>query len=112
MEQIEYSDFAKVDIRVGRVLKCEDFPEARKPMYKFTVDFGPEIGVKVSAGQFTKNYTKEELVGKLVVGAINLVPKKIGSFTSEFITLGLTDVEGAAVLLVPTKEVPLGERMY
>ncbi|HEY4497033.1 MAG TPA: tRNA-binding protein [Candidatus Paceibacterota bacterium] len=110
--EIQYSDFEKVDIRVGKIIKVEDFPEARKLMYKFTVDFGPEVGIKISAGQFTKNYTKDELMGRLIIGCINLVPKKIGPFTSEFITLGLTDRDGNAVLLSPDKDVSLGERMY
>ncbi|OGI68028.1 tRNA-binding protein [Candidatus Nomurabacteria bacterium RIFCSPLOWO2_01_FULL_41_12] len=108
---ITYEDFAKVDIRAGEVLEVEDFPEARKPMYKITVDFGPEIGIKKSSGQFTQNYTKEELVGKTIIGVVNFPPKKIGPFFSEFLTLGLADEEDKVVLLMPTQKVPKGAEM-
>lgn len=108
---ISYEDFEKVDIRAGEVLEAEDFPEARKPMYKITVDFGPEIGVKKSSGQFTQNYTKEELVGKMIIGVVNFPPKKIGPFVSEFLTLGLADEEDKIVLLMPTKKVLKGAKM-
>ena len=108
---ITYEDFEKVDIRAGEILEAEDFPEARKPMYKITVDFGPEIGIKKSAGQFTQHYTKEELVGKTIIGVINFPPKKIGPFFSEFLTLGLTDLEDKVVLLMPTQKVPKGAKM-
>ena len=108
---ITYEDFEKVDIRAGEILEAEDFPEARKPMYKITVDFGPEIGVKKSSGQFTQNYTKEELVGKMIIGVLNFPPKHIGPFISEFLTLGLVDEDDKVVLLMPTKKVPKGAKM-
>ena len=108
---ITYQDFEKVDVRAGEILEVEDFPEARKPMYKITVDFGLEIGIKKSSGQFTQHYTKEELVGKMIIGVINFLPKKIGSFVSEFLTLGLADQEDKVVLLFPDKKVPKGSKM-
>lgn len=108
---ITYDDFEKVDIRAGEVLEVHDFPEARKPMYQITVDFGPEIGIKKSAGQITANYTKEELVGKTIIGVVNFPSKKIGPFFSEFLTLGLADENDKVVLLMPTQKVPKGSRM-
>ena len=108
---ITYEDFEKVDIRAGEIMEVEDFPEARKLMYKITVDFGPEIGIKKSSGQFTHHYTKEELVGKTIIGVVNFPPKKIGPFFSEFLTLGLIDLEDKVVLLMPTKKVPKGAKM-
>jgi len=90
----------------------EDFPEARKPAYKLTIDFGPEIGVKKSSVQITKHYTKNEIVGKLVIGVVNFPPKQIGHFLSEVLTLGLPDENGDVVLLMPTKKVPKGARMF
>ncbi len=109
---INYDDFEKVDIRVGRVLQAEDFPKARKPSYKLTIDFGPEIGVKKSSAQITQHYTKEELVGKLVMAVVNFPPKQIGPFISEVLTLGLSDGNGDVVLIAPTKAVPLGGKMF
>src|SRR6266567_4883438 len=102
---ITYEDFEKVDIRVGKILSVEDFPEARKPAYKLTIDFGSEIGTKRSSVQITKHYTKEDLVGKLVIGVVNFPPKQIGPFISETLTLGLPDGSGGVVLLSPSKEV-------
>lgn len=107
-----FSDFEKIDIRVGRVISVEDFPEARKPMYKITVDFGSEIGMKRSAVGATENYTKEKLQGKLVLGLVNLPPKQIGPFTSEFLTLGVSDESGHCVLVSPDAEVPLGGKLF
>lgn len=110
--QISYEDFDKVDIRVGRVVKVEDFPEARKPLYKITVDFGEEIGIKRSAVGATRLYKKEDLQDKLILGLINMSPKQIGPFTSEFLTLGVSDVEGQCILVVPDKKVQFGARLY
>jgi tRNA-binding protein len=109
---ITYEDFEKVDIRVGRILKVEDFPQARKPAYILEIDFGPEIGVKKSSAQLTTNYTKEELIGKLVIAVVNFPVKRIGPFLSEVLTLGLPDGNGGVVLLCPTQEVPLGGKMF
>jgi tRNA-binding protein len=109
---ISYDDFEKVDIRVGRIIGVEDFPQARKPAYKLQIDFGPEIGVKRSSAQITKHYTKEELLGRLVIGVVNFPPKQIGPFRSECLTLGVPDERGDVVLLTPTKEVPVGGKMF
>jgi len=109
---ITYQDFEKVDIRVGTVVNVDGFPEARKPTYKLTIDFGPEIGTKKSSVQITKHYTKEELLGKQVIGVVNFPQKQIGPFTSETLTLGLPDENGDVVLLMPTKKVPNGKKMF
>lgn len=109
---ITYDDFTKVDIRVGTITAVEDFLEARKPAYKLTIDFGPEIGTKKSSVQITTLYTKEQLLGKQVVAVVNFPPKQIGPFISEVLTLGLPDASGNVVLLAPTIHVPNGGRMY
>jgi len=109
---ISYGDFEKVDIRVGRIVNVEDFPQARKPAYRLTIDFGPEIGLRKSSAQITKHYTKDELLGREVMGVVNFPPKQIGPFISEVLTLGVPDGEGGVVLLAPTKEVPPGGRMF
>lgn len=108
---ITYSDFEKVDIRVGKIVEVEDFPQARKPAYKLTIDFGPEIGIKRSSAQVT-NYSKEELLGKLVMGVVNFPARQIGPFFSEVLTLGVPDGDGNVILLSPTREVPVGGRMF
>ncbi len=109
---INYQDFEKVDIRVGEIMRVEDFPEARKPAYKLIVDFGTEIGIKKSSAQITKHYSKEELVGKLIIGVVNFPPKQIGRFLSEVLVLGLPDENGDVVLLSPTKKVPKSGKMF
>ncbi len=109
---ITYDDFTKVDIRVGKITKVEDFPEARKPAYKIWIDFGVEIGTKVSSAQITKHYSKDNLIGKQVIGVVNFPPKQIGPFKSEVLTLGLTDENGDVVIVAPTKEVPLGGKLF
>lgn len=109
---ISYGDFEKVDIRVGRIVKVEDFPQARKPAYKLEIDFGPEIGRKRSSAQITVHYTKEDLLGRLVMGVVNFPPRQIGPFISEVLTLGVPDGEGNVVLLTPTKDVPIGGKMF
>lgn len=109
---ITYQDFEKVDVRVGAIIRVEDFPEARKPAYKLTIDFGQEIGTKKSSVQITKHYPKEELVGKQIIGVVNFPPKQIGPFVSEVLTLGVPDENGDVVLLVPTKKVPNGGKMF
>ncbi|HEY4389240.1 MAG TPA: tRNA-binding protein [Ktedonobacteraceae bacterium] len=112
MATINYSDFENVDIRVGKIVRAEDFPKARKPAYKLVIDFGPEIGLKKSSAQITTHYTKEELPGKLVVAVVNFPPKQIGPFISEVLTLGLPDGEGGVILLSPTHNVPLGGKLF
>jgi tRNA-binding protein len=109
---ITYEDFERVDIRVGKIIQVEDFPQARKPAYKLTIDFGPNIGIKRSSAQIVRHYTKDELLGKQVMGVVNFLPKQIGPFLSEVLTLGVPDGNGDVVLLSPTKEVPLGGRMF
>jgi tRNA-binding protein len=108
---IDFDDFLKVDIRVGRITRVEEFPEARKPAWKLWVDFGPEIGEKRSSAQIT-NYTREELEGSLVVAVVNFPPRQIGPVRSEVLVLGVPDEEGRVTLLRPTSEVPLGGRMF
>jgi tRNA-binding protein len=108
---ISYDDFMAVDMRVGRVVGVEDFPEARKPAWKLTIDFGDELGVKRSSAQIT-NYAREELEGRLVVAVVNFPPRQIGPFMSEVLTLGASDEEGLIILLAPDADVPLGARIH
>ncbi len=108
---IDFDQFLAVDMRVGRVTAVEEFPQARKPAWKLTIDFGPEIGVKRSSAQIT-NYGREELEGRLVVAVVNFPPRQIGPFMSEVLTLGVPDADGAVVLLVPDKDVAPGARMF
>ena len=108
---IEFDDFLKVDMRVGRVIGVEDFPEARKPAWKLTIDFGDEIGVKRSSAQIT-NYSREELEGRLVVAVVNFPPRQIGPVRSEVLTLGASNEAGEVILLAPGSEVPLGARIH
>jgi tRNA-binding protein len=112
METIQYSDFEKVDIRVGTIIAVHDFPEARKPAYKLDIDFGPEIGIKKSSAQITLHYIKDELVGKQVIGVVNFQPRQIGKFMSEVLTLCLPDAEGAVVLLEASIPVPNGGKLF
>lgn len=109
---IQYSDFEKVDIRVGKIVEVEDYPEARKPCYKLQIDFGSEIGIKKSVGQFPANYSKEDLKDKFVACVVNFPPRQIGPAVSEVLTLGFPDEEGNAVLVTPTMEVPLGGKLF
>ncbi len=110
-EPISDADFERVDIRVGRILLVDDFPEARKPAYRLRIDFGPPIGVKRSSAQITTD-TKAELVGRQVIAVVNFPPKQIGPFVSEVLTLGLPDADGHVVLVTPTREVPLGGKLF
>ena len=98
-----YDDFLKIDIRVGKIINVEDFPEAKKPAYKLTIDFGPEVGQKVSSAQLVKYYTKEELAGKIILGVVNFSPKKIGPIESQVLTLGVPDESGECLLVEPGK---------
>ena len=111
MSEIAFADFLKVDIRAGRVLRAQHFPEACNPSLKLWIDFGPEIGEKKSSAQITVHYTPEELVGTLVMGVVNFPPRQIGPFMSEVLVLGYEDAEGAIVLSRPDKDVPVGARM-
>lgn len=105
-------DFEKLDIRVGKVLTADDFPEARRPAYKLTIDFGPEIGIKKSSVQIVENYKKEDLIGRLVMGVVNFPPRQVGPFISETLTLGVPDANGKVVLVAPDADAPLGGKLY
>jgi tRNA-binding protein len=109
---IAFADFEKLDMRVGRVVRAEPFPEARKPAYKLVIDFGPGIGHRTSSAQLTRHYDCAALVGRLVIGVVNLPPRQIGPFRSEALTLGLPDATGAVILVVPDTDVPVGGRMF
>jgi tRNA-binding protein len=110
---ISYDDFRKVEMHVGRITAVENFPEARKPAYKLTIDFGPVIGTKKSSAQITALYTREELLGRPVVCVTNFPPKQIGPFISEVLTLGAPDGESRVALLAfDGKDVPVGSRIF
>jgi tRNA-binding protein len=112
MDSIAFPDFEKVDIRVGRILQAEPFPEARKPAYKLTIDLGANLGIKTSSAQLTHRYTCDQLEGHLVLAVVNLGPRRIGPFVSEVLTLGVPDQDSAVVLVVPDGNVPLGARLF
>lgn len=105
-------DFDKLDIRVGRIIEVEDFPEGKKPAYKLKIDFGSEIGIKKSIGQFKKHYKEDGLKGKLVTCVVNFPPRQMGPAVSEVLTLGFPDEEGQAVLIIPDQKVPLGGKLF
>jgi tRNA-binding protein len=110
---LSYAEFQRVDIRVGRIVAVEDFPAARKPAYKLRIDFGPDLGIRKSSAQVTKHYTRDQLMGRLVVAVVNFPPKQIGPYMSDVLTLGVPDGdEGDVVLLVPERDVPIGGRMF
>ena len=111
METIGFDDFLKVELRVGRVLSAEPFPQARKPAYILHVDFGPELGVRKSSAQITVHYAPEQLVGRLVVAVVNFPNKQIGPLMSECLVTGFHDADGAVALCVPDRDVPLGTRL-
>ncbi|WP_025899726.1 tRNA-binding protein [Sneathiella glossodoripedis] len=110
--QIEFDDFLKVDIRVGKIVEVEDFPQARKPAYKLKIDFGPEIGVKKSSAQITALYSKDDLLARRVAAVVNFPPRQIGPFMSEVLVLGFSDENGAISLIRPDHDVPLGNRLH
>ena len=108
---VDFDDFLRVDMRVGRVTAVDAFPEARKPAWKLTIDFGPELGTRRSSAQVT-NYTAEQLEDRLVVAVVNFPPRQIGRFMSEVLCLGASDAEGRIILLEPDSDVPLGARIH
>jgi tRNA-binding protein len=109
---IAFDDFLKVDIRVGRIVAAEPFPQARKPAFKLTIDFGPGIGLKRSSAQITVNHSPDDLVGSQVLAVVNFPPRQIGPFMSEVLTLGVPDADGNVMLIRPDRDVPLGGRLY
>ena len=109
---ISFDQFLAVDIRVGTILAAEPFPQARKPAYKLTIDFGPAIGVKRSSAQITEHYTLDELPGRQVAAVVNFPPRQIGPMMSEVLTLGFPDPDGKVVLVAPGANVPNGGRLF
>ncbi len=109
--QITYDDFAKVDVRVGRIVQVDDFPQARKPAYKLRIDFGAELGVKTSSAQITKHYQAQELKDRLVLAVVNFPPRQIANYFSEGLTLGVILGDGDIVLVQPDRDVPIGTRI-
>ena len=105
-------DFEKLDIRAGKVIAVKEFPEARKPAWKLTIDFGAEIGLKKSSAQLTHHYTKEQLLNRMVMGVTNFPPRQIGPFVSEVLVVGVPDQQGNTVLVVPEKTVLPGAKLY
>ncbi len=112
MQTIQYEDFEKVELRSGTVVKVEEFPKAKKPAYKIWVDFGPTIGIKQTSAQITVHYTPETLMGRAVVGCVNLGPRNIGGFISEFLLVGFPDSNGAVCLIGPNPSVPNGQKLF
>jgi len=110
MQQINWDDFEKVELRVGTILEVKDFPEAKRPAFKLTVDFG-ELGIKTSSAQITKHYTKEILVGRQIIGVVNFPKKQIGKFMSEFLVTGFADENGDIVLSSVERKVPNGHKL-
>jgi len=109
---VSFDDFLKIDIRVGKVLRAEPYPDARKPAVKLWIDFGPEIGERKSSARITRHYAPESLAGRQVLAVVNFPPRQIGQFRSEVLVLGVPDAEGDVVLISPGQEVPLGGRLY
>jgi tRNA-binding protein len=109
---ITFADFERVDIRVGRIVRAEAFPEARKPAYKLLIDFGEEIGVRKSSAQLAARYRVDELEGRLVLAVVNFPPRQIGPIMSEVLTLGVPDEHGRVVLINPDVDVPLGGKLF
>jgi tRNA-binding protein len=111
MELIDWQDFIKVELRVGTILEVFEFPEAKKPAWKMRIDFGPDIGERVSSAQITALYTKEDLIGRQVIAVVNFPPKQIGPFRSEVLVTGFHDTEGRIVLARPERPVPNGAKL-
>jgi len=112
MITVNYSDFEKIDIRVGVIVSAEEFPQARKPAYKLKIDFGGDIGIKRSSAQITAHYDCAALIGKQIIAVVNFPPRQIGPFISEVLTLGVPDEKGEVVLLGPDSQVPIGGQMF
>lgn len=112
MNTISYEDFSRVELRSGTVVKAEDFPRAQKPAYKVWVDFGGDIGVKKTSAQITKHYTLEDLIGRQVMGCVNLAPRNIAGFMSEFLLVGFSDEHGAVCLATADPRVPNGQKLF
>ena len=110
--EITFDQFLAVDIRVGRILAAEPFPQARKPAYRLTIDFGPGIGTRRSSAQITEHYRLDDLPGRLVAAVVNFPPRQIGPFMSEVLTLGFPDADGRVVLVTPDSQVPVGGRLF
>lgn len=111
MQEISWNDFEKIELRLGKIIEVKDFPEARKPAYIITADFGHEIGIKKSSAQITDHYTKEDLLGKQIMGVVNFPVKQIGPFMSEFLLTGFYQKDGSVILAVPEREAELGSRL-
>lgn len=111
MHAIEWADFMKVELRIGTILEVMEFPEARKPAWKMRIDFGPDIGIRMSSAQITALYSKQELVGRQIVGVVNFPPKQIGPFRSEALVTGFHDEQGRVVLAMPERQVPNGTKL-
>ena len=107
-----FATFEALDIRVGTIVAAEPFPQARKPAYRLTIDFGPDLGTKRSSAQITVHYTPDALLGRQVAAVVNFAPRQIGPFMSEVLTLGFPDVDGAVVLFAPDRWVPDGARLF
>ena len=112
MDIISFNDFKKIEIRVGKVIKVDKFPEAHKPALKLRIDFGDAIGIKKSSAQITHHYNLENLLGKNVLAVVNFEPRQIGKFMSEVLVLGISDCNGNIVLIKPDNEVPLGAKLH
>ena len=112
MNTATINNFQKLDIRVGKIIDVNDFPQAKKPTYKLTIDCGSEIGIKQSSAQITENYTKEQLLNTLVMCVVNFPPRQIGPFISEVLTLGVPSENNTVILIRPDRNVPLGGKLY
>ena len=108
----EFNDFQKLDIRIGKIVEVNDFPEAKNPSYKLKINFGEKIGIKKSCAQLTENYSKEELKNKKILGIINFPSRQIGPFISEVLTLGVPDENEKCILIKPDKDAPIGAKLY
>lgn len=108
---ISFDNFLKVDIRSGTIIKADEFPEAHKPAYKLTIDFGPELGIKKSSAQITAHYTPDSLIGRQIQAVVNFAPRQIGKFMSEVLVLGFEDEQGRIVLMNPSHPVPNGQKL-